>query len=115
VQEVATMLLQQLGYSVDQVDNAAAALEFLAAGEAVDLVFSDIMMPGELNGIALARRIRAAYPNVRVLLTTGYAEVAGAAETNLPILRKPYRLASLGRAVRDALAARRGSTEPGAC
>jgi PAS domain S-box-containing protein len=107
VQEVARMLLQQLGYRVDQVDNASAALEFLAAGEAVDLVFSDIMMPGELNGIALARRIRAAHPEVRVLLTTGYAE-AGAAETNLPILRKPYRLASLGRAVRDALASRHG-------
>jgi two-component SAPR family response regulator len=83
----------------------------LAAGEPVDLVFSDIVMPGDVNGIALARLVRETYPHVRVLLTTGYAEAANAAESGLPILRKPYRLASLARAVRDVLAPRRAVDE----
>lgn len=112
VREIATMLLRQLGYRVRAVDSAAAALAMLANGEPIDLVFSDIVMPGELNGLALARQVRDTYPQVVVLLTTGYADAASAAEGELTILRKPYRLASLGRAVRDALATRRGPGTP---
>jgi PAS domain S-box-containing protein len=108
MREVATMLLEQLGYRVRAVDSATAALAALANGEPIDLVFSDIVMPGELNGLTLARRVRDDYPQIGVLLTTGYAEAASAAEEELAILRKPYRLASLGRAVREALASRRG-------
>ncbi|HKS89684.1 MAG TPA: response regulator, partial [Stellaceae bacterium] len=108
VGEVALTLLEQLGYRVQHVGNAAAALDVLAAGAAVDLVFSDIVMPGEVNGIALARLIRKSYPHVKVLLTTGYADAAGAVEGSLPILRKPYRLAALASAVRDVLAPARG-------
>ncbi len=103
VLEVAAISLEQLGYHVRSADNAAAALRLLEQGERIDLVFSDVVMPGELDGIALARRVRRDYPGVRVLLTSGYAAAASAAEGGFPILRKPYRLAALSRAVRDAL------------
>jgi CheY-like chemotaxis protein len=103
VQAVAASLLDQLGYRVRQTDNAVAALQVLAAGEPVDLVFSDIVMPGELDGLGLAKRIERDYPMVKVLLATGYADAAAAAEPGFPILRKPYRLATLGHALRQAL------------
>ncbi|HJU16229.1 MAG TPA: PAS domain S-box protein [Stellaceae bacterium] len=103
VGEVARMLLEELGYRVHHVDNAAAALDVLASGEEPDLVLSDIVMPGELDGLALVRHVRAEYPSVAVLLTSGYARLAPAAEEGFPILRKPFQRASLARAVRDAL------------
>ncbi|HEY3919606.1 MAG TPA: PAS domain S-box protein [Stellaceae bacterium] len=108
VKAVAGMLLQQLGYRVDAVDNAAAALAILKAGQIVDLVFSDVVMPGEMDGIALARRIRSDYPNIPVLLTTGYAKAASQAK-GFPILRKPYRLTHLSRAIRDAIETQRAN------
>ncbi len=106
VKAVAGMLLQQLGYRVDAVDNAAAALDLLAEGRCVDLVFSDVVMPGEMDGLALAHRIRTDYPHIPVLLTTGYAKAASQAK-GFPILRKPYRLTNLSRAIRDAIETQR--------
>jgi PAS domain S-box-containing protein len=103
VQETAGMLLDQLGYRVFRAQSAAAALQLLQSGEAVDLVFSDIIMPGELDGMALARQVKEEYPDVAVLLTSGYAKAANAQEAGFPILRKPYKLATLARAIRDAL------------
>ena len=105
VQETAGMLLDQLGYRVFRAQSAAAALQLLQSGEAVDLVFSDIIMPGELDGMALARQVKEEYPDVAVLLTSGYAKAANAQEAGFPILRKPYKLATLARAIRDALEA----------
>ena len=106
VQAVAGMLLEQLGYRVDAVDNAAAALDLLAEGHDIDLVFSDVVMPGDMDGLALARRIRTEYPHIPVLLTTGYARAASQAK-GFPILRKPYRLTNLSRAIRDAIESQR--------
>ena len=103
VQEVAGLLLDQLGYRVVYVASAAAALEVLAAGTPIDLVFTDVVMPGELDGVALARRVKEAYPDIAVLLTSGYAKARHTLEAGLPIVRKPYQLATLARAVRDAL------------
>jgi len=107
VQEVAGMLLEQLGYRVFHAESATLALEFLASGEAVDLVFTDIVMPGELDGVALARRVKEEYPDTAVLLTSGYAKAADLLEVGFPILRKPYQLPTLARAIRNAL-----DTEP---
>lgn len=114
VQAVAASLLEQLGYQVRQADNASSALQILAAGQPIDLVFSDIVMPGEIDGLGLARRIEQDYPKVKVLLTTGYADAAAAAEPGFPILRKPYRLAALGNALRDALDRRAGAASSAA-
>ena len=103
VEEVTGMLLKQLGYQVCHANSAHVALQLLGSGEAVDLVFTDVVMPGELDGVALARRIKEDYPDVAVLLSTGYARAANTLETGFPVLRKPYQLPTLARAVRDAL------------
>jgi PAS domain S-box-containing protein len=109
VKAVAGLLLQQLGYRVAAVDSAAEALGLLAEGRSVDLVFSDVVMPGDMDGLALARRIRSDYPHIPVLLTTGYAKAASQAK-GFPILRKPYRLTNLSRAIRDAIETQRGKS-----
>jgi PAS domain S-box-containing protein len=103
VQEVASLLLDQLGYRVLVSTSAVTALETLASGETVDLVLTDVVMPGELDGLALVARIRELYPDIAVLLTSGYAKAWHTLEAGLPIVRKPYQLQTLARAVREAL------------
>ena len=112
VLDVAATLLQELGYAVRSVDSAEAALGLLATGEQIDLVFSDVVMPGKLDGIALAERIRDEHPHIRVLLTSGYATLGNTAGRGVAILRKPYRMGTLGRAVREALDAPRALVQP---
>ncbi len=91
-------MLAQLGYDATRVSNAAAALGALANGRRIDVVFTDVMMPGGMNGAELACEIRRRRPEVPVILTTGYDgdAVAAAKAQNLPLaLRKPYRLEAL--------------------
>jgi PAS domain S-box-containing protein len=93
-----TGLLEQLGYSVRWVQNAEAALE--AIGRiGFDVVFSDIVMPGRIDGLGLARIIRERYPRLPILLATGFSEAARSARSGFPILRKPYQLTELGQAL----------------
>ena len=99
VAEVAAAMLEQLGHTVQVAGSAAAALAMLEAGATPDLVFSDIVMAGELDGLGLARRIRAEAPAVPVLLATGYSKAAEGLGDEFPILRKPYKLADLSRAI----------------
>jgi CheY-like chemotaxis protein len=108
VRDVAATLLEQIGYRVLRVENGADALAQLQRGPAVDLVFSDIVMPNGMNGIHLAQEVSKRYPTVRVLLTTGYSDVTMAAENSFVVLRKPFDLAELERAVRETLAAAGG-------
>ncbi|MEA2988254.1 MAG: hypothetical protein QOG83_965, partial [Alphaproteobacteria bacterium] len=104
VGEVTATLLEQIGYQVQRAENAAEALARLQEGRAFDLLFSDIVMPNGMNGVHLAQEVNERYPKMRVLLTTGYSDVTAAAETRFPILRKPFELSALERAVRDAMA-----------
>jgi PAS domain S-box-containing protein len=103
VGEVTATLLEQIGYRVLRAENATQALARLQDGGKIDLVFSDIVMPNGMNGIHLAQEVSALYPTLGVLLTTGYSDVAAAAETRFPILRKPFEIAALERAVSEAL------------
>jgi PAS domain S-box-containing protein len=107
VKSVAVTLLEQLNYRTIAVDDAKSALNVLATGTPVDLVFTDVMLPGDLDGVTLAQTIRKKYPRVPVLLTTGYAK-AMTARHDLPILRKPYQLGALAEAVRATLDPRSG-------
>jgi PAS domain S-box-containing protein len=102
-------MINQLGYDATRVASAEAALGALANRRSVDIVFSDIMMPGRMDGVELAQEIRRRRPDLPVLLTSGYAEGArrnvGAQE--IKIIPKPYRIDEL----RDALAAVRQDAE----
>ncbi|MHC2378512.1 signal transduction histidine kinase/ActR/RegA family two-component response regulator [Bradyrhizobium liaoningense] len=97
-------MLGQLGYEVTRAASAAAALGALADGRSVDLIFSDIMMPGGMNGVELAREIRRRRSDIPVLLTSGYAEAAiHEAETaGIQILAKPYHIDELAAALNAA-------------
>jgi CheY-like chemotaxis protein len=74
-------MLGQLGYEVTRVASAAAALGALANGRHVDVVLSDIMMPGGMNGVELAREVRRRRSGLPILLTSGYAEASSARRT----------------------------------
>ncbi len=68
----------------------------------VDLVFSDVVLPGQTDGLALARTVTTRYPNIPVVLTTGYTKVFDTGP-EFPVLRKPYQISALGRVIHDAL------------
>ena len=95
VAEVTSSLFEDLGFNTDYSDSADAALKLLAEGTKIDLVFSDIVMPGTIDGVGLAREIRARYPNLPVVLTTGYSDAAQAVPADLKILRKPFDTTTL--------------------
>jgi len=103
VADVTASLLEQLGYRVIRSNNAMDALSRLQRGDKVMLVFSDIVMPGGMNGIALAQEIRNRYPRLPVLLTSGYSDVTPTATSQFRILRKPFQLHALEKAIREAL------------
>jgi PAS domain S-box-containing protein len=101
VAEVTSSLFEHLGYETIYRDSAEAALKLLEAGTKIDLVFSDIVMPGTIDGVGLAREIRSRYPNLPVALTTGYSDAAKAAGPNLRILRKPFDTEALRDFIQD--------------
>ena len=98
VATVSASLLEQLGYTVRRVANAEAALREIEL-DAIDLVFSDIVMPGKMDGLGLARHLRAIRPDLPVLLTSGYSDAALNVRGDFPILRKPYEIHELSRAI----------------
>jgi PAS domain S-box-containing protein len=91
-------LLEQLGYSVRWVSDADAAMKEIDR-DGIDLVLSDIVMPGSLDGLELARAIRVKRPAMPILLATGYSEAAHKARSDFPILRKPYQIHELSHAL----------------
>jgi two-component system NtrC family sensor kinase len=105
VAEVCSAYLEQLGYTVTSVTNGKAALDFLERKGPVDLVFSDILMPGGMNGVDLARVVRERYPRLPVLLCTGYSGSAqDAVRQGFVVLQKPYNIATLRKCLQDAVA-----------
>jgi CheY-like chemotaxis protein len=93
-----TGLLEQLGYSVRWAADADAALMEIER-DGVDLVLSDIVMPGKLDGLGLARTIKEKRPRLPILLASGYSEAAQNARAEFPILRKPYQIHELNEAL----------------
>jgi CheY-like chemotaxis protein len=90
------MMLESLGYTVRYAPTARQALNLLDAGTAVDLAISDIVMPGEMNGLAFAKIMRERRPDVPVVLTTGYSEAAyDAFEEGFTLLVKPFPMEQL--------------------
>jgi PAS domain S-box-containing protein len=102
VQEVTTSLLEQLGYRTVAVENAREALEALESQRSVSLVLTDVVIPGEYDGLTLARKIRARFPAIPIVLATGYAKLFDSA-LEFPVLRKPYQIGDLARAIYEEL------------
>jgi len=98
IQAVLAPALQSLGFEVRAAHDAASALESLATDSDVDVVFSDIVMPGGRTGVDLAREINAKYPGLPVLLSTGYSETGEAGYTTL---LKPYDIHKLASALME--------------
>lgn len=99
--------LQGLGYRCEYAVDAQAALARLETDQDFDLVFSDVIMPGPINGIDLARRCRASHPGLAVLLTSGYVGDAALQDVQeFDVLEKPYERSVLARKLRAVLDAR---------
>src|SRR5258708_1191638 len=98
VATVSANLLEQLGYTVRRVADVEAALTEIER-DGIDLVFSDIVMPGKMDGLALARHLKANRPGLPILLATGYSDAAANASGDFPILRKPYEIHQLSEAI----------------
>jgi two-component system, NtrC family, sensor kinase len=104
IAQMKSVLLQEYGYRIKLAADGEQALSIVMSGKTIHLVFSDIVMPGKLNGIDVARMLRERFPRLPVLLTTGYtAEAGNASQEGFAILAKPYRPEVLHRAIRDLL------------
>jgi signal transduction histidine kinase len=104
VAAVAAETLKELGYQVVTALNAAQALEILSGNQPVDLLFSDVIMPGGMNGAQLAVEARRIRPELKVLLTSGYTAAALSFEHGLPndlnVVGKPYQREELAKKLR---------------
>lgn len=107
IRNYVTMQLETLGYTVIAAANADEALAIVRQDAAFDLLFTDIVMPGSMNGRQLAETLMAGRPSLRVLFTSGYSDGAlplqGRAGHGIPLLTKPYRRAELARMMRRCL------------
>jgi CheY-like chemotaxis protein len=109
VRATVVVQLKQLGYRIIEADGARAALTILAGPTPIDLLFTDVIMPGGMNGKDLGTEARRKYPKLKVLFTSGFPGTS-LTGTNFDdddvLLSKPYRKADLARAVRGALDAK---------
>ncbi len=108
VREVAVSMLTELGYRVVKARDAASALVVVDSGIPIDLIFTDVMMPGMLRSPDLARKAKERLPNVAVLFTSGYTQNAivhgGRLDPGVDLLAKPYTREALARKIRHVLA-----------
>jgi signal transduction histidine kinase/CheY-like chemotaxis protein len=104
VAKMASTMLTGLGYEVHRVSEPRTALAVLLGGQKFDLLFSDIVMPGGINGLELARKVRQHFPSLPILLTTGYSSAAANVYSEgFPLIAKPYRRDTLAAAIESAI------------
>lgn len=103
VREVTIDRLEHLGYSIIEAENAQQALDILEAGAKVDVLLSDVVMPGGITGVELVAEVRRKYPNVKAILSSGYAPDANVSLRSTPWMRKPYTLSELAQTLRQVL------------
>jgi CheY-like chemotaxis protein len=108
VRRVAVRQLTELGYRIVEADNGVAGLEVLAQDHGVDLVFTDVVMPGGMTGIEMIAAARQARPGLKALFTTGFTSAATANNSRVTgadlVISKPYRVTELAAKLREALA-----------
>ena len=99
VRRVAVYDLKKLGFDILEAENAEAAMTLFESNNSVVLLFSDVLMPGGIDGVGLAKWVRTHYPDVKVLLTTGYSKDLFNDKNNniipFPVIRKPYSIENL--------------------
>ncbi len=108
VRETSVALLTDLGYQVLKARDAQSAFTIIESGAHVDLLFTDVVMPGPMRSTELAKRAKALYPAIAVLFTSGYTENSivhgGRLDAGVELLSKPYTREALARKVRHVLA-----------
>jgi len=104
-------LLSALGYQVYEAEDAARAVDLIDTGAQIDLVFSDVVMPGAVSSLELSRIVRTKLPAAQILFTSGYAEgvlaVDGRLDTGVNLLQKPYNADVLSARIRHLLRRRK--------
>jgi CheY-like chemotaxis protein len=95
-------MLDEMGFEATVTHSARDALERLSGEQRPTLVFTDVVMPGGISGIELAQKVRERFPELPVLLTTGYSEQVTGSH-GFPVLQKPYELESLAAALSKVL------------
>jgi two-component system, response regulator PdtaR len=100
VRLVAVEFLEDSGFKVVEADSADGAIDLLTNDGPIDAVFSDVSMPGTMDGVGLARWISREKPNIKVLLTSGNAPP----HSGVSILPKPYDLAAVARRLKGMVA-----------
>ena len=109
VRDYVVAQLKSLGYLPLAAANAAAALALVAAGERFDLLFTDVIMPGGMNGRELSEEVVRRRPGTKVLFTSGYTENAivhhGRLDPGVALLNKPYRKKDLAEKIRQVMGA----------
>ena len=107
VGDYAQAVLEEFGYRVLRADEGRGALDILDREGSIDLLFTDLIMPGAMNGVLLAREARKRRPRIKVLLTTGYAEASiervDARGAEFELISKPYRRTELAAKVRQVI------------
>jgi CheY-like chemotaxis protein len=105
VRESVCAKLEKLGYDVAQVNSASEAITALEHDSGYSLVFTDVIMPGEMTGADLVRKVKQRWPGIRLLMTSGYTEVSALGKIKMPegvrLLSKPYSNAELAAAIEE--------------
>ena len=95
--------LTEQGFAVLEAETGEAALSIIESGQTVDVLFTDILLPGELDGWRLAATVREAKPELPVIYATGYAVERGAAVPGSVLLKKPYRPSAITETIRTLI------------
>jgi signal transduction histidine kinase/CheY-like chemotaxis protein len=111
VADVAQRILGLIGYDSHRVRDAGTTLALLLGGQSFDLLLSDIVMPGGMSGLDLARKVRGHFPNMPILLCTGLSTAAAEADQQgFGVIAKPYRAETLADAIAQTVAAHRSES-----
>ena len=104
LREMSSLALEMAGYSVCEAAAAQAALDILESGQIVDLMFTDVQMPGQFNGLELARIVSVRWPLVKLIVTSGsFLIKAGDLPSDGRFLAKPYTISQLLQFVNDLI------------
>jgi PAS domain S-box-containing protein len=111
LRKVVVKQLLSLGFTVHESENAEKALQVIQSAGNIDLVFSDVVLPGDMDGYMLAHTLKERYPDLKILMTSGFPSARfdePRLGTKLPLLSKPYRKEDLARVVREVLSEQSG-------